>query len=194
MKWLGWILIGIILASSTLSFPIESTSYQVNSTHLGLSGDKFSSGYYEDGRFTLTHQQSGDDKAQSWSMAMNVGWFDAYFNDLAYLILPVMVGVIFIPFILMLLNKMLKTKNDNVMNFVTAIRLAFFFFVLWVVPILLNLTKLMLESFSVSSNVIDAITSFYTTYIYFAITLTAVIIIFYLYSILMLLRVKEVEE
>ena len=54
----------------------ESSSYLINSTHLGLSGDEISTLSYTGGRMTLTHEQGGDMMAESSSYFLNLGWYE----------------------------------------------------------------------------------------------------------------------
>jgi hypothetical protein len=65
----------ILLIPFVLATNASTENYQVEKTHLGLSGNNASTQNYEF-RFTTTHQQTGNINTSSDSYFANIGWFD----------------------------------------------------------------------------------------------------------------------
>lgn len=111
--------------------------------------------------------------------------------------LPLIIGLIGTQGLLLFLASVLKHKDGDSYitgNFVTAIKLGFFLFVIWTGLYTISITQLIAQNNSAPADIITSIEWFYTVYVYFAILITSVIIVYFFYAVMTAIRVKRESE
>ena len=70
-----FLVLTLFLISSASALTINTTSFNVDSTHLGSSGTGNISTFNYSARDTITYQQAGTKNVQTTSYIANSGWF-----------------------------------------------------------------------------------------------------------------------